>query len=306
MQTDRRVRPPVRSIGSRAQALCRDRLGASPQLGNQLSAANTSIPCSDVAQQSRIMTWSLHVNALVSRASMTETSPSVTLTPAGTARGIATGLPMLGSGFVYGLAFGTLAASAGLSFIESVLMSVLVFSGTAQIAVVQIWSSQPSALAAGVIVLIANVRYVLLSASLRPWLGGLPAWKAALPLTFLVDGAYAAGMRAKATGATDAGALLGPSLASFTGWVTATALGYLSGQLISNPRALGLDFVVIAFCVSAATMMTRNLRDLVPAIAAGFIVVLVDRLSPGPWTIIAAGITAVLVAAWRYKPEAAT
>lgn len=234
---------------------------------------------------------------------MASPSPTVVLTPAGVGRGLLAGLPMLGSGFVYGLAFGTLAASVGLSFLESVLMSALVFSGTAQIAVVQIWQSQPGAIAAALIVLVANVRYVLLGASLRPWLGDLPAWKAMLPLTFLVDGAYAAGMRARAEGETDAGALLGPSLASFSGWVTATGLGYASGQLISNPKAFGLDFVVIAFCAAAATMMAKSARDLVPALVAAVVVVLVDRVSPGPWAVVAAGVTAILVGALRYKAE---
>jgi predicted branched-subunit amino acid permease len=226
------------------------------------------------------------------------------LTVRGIKRGLGQGLPLLGSGFVYGIAFGTLSASVGLSLFESVLMSVLVFSGTAQIAVVQVWQSQPGALAAAVIVLVANIRYLLMSASLRPWLGTLPAWKAALPLVFMVDSAYATGMRARAAGDNDAGMLVGPGIASFTGWVTATAVGYLSGRMIADPKVFGLDFVVVAFCVSAAVMMTRTSRDVWPVVAAAVAVVICERVWPGPWAIVAAGITAVIVGAIRYRAPA--
>jgi predicted branched-subunit amino acid permease len=230
---------------------------------------------------------------------------TATLTLAGVRAGLATGLPLLGSGFVYGIAFGALAASMGLSALESVLMSILVFSGTAQIAVVQVWKSEPGIVAAFLIVLIANMRYLLMSASLRPWLGSLPLWKAALPLYFMVDSAYATGMRARAAGNPDAGAMLGPAIASFSGWVTATGLGYLTGQLVADPRRFGLDFVVIAFCVSAATLVAKSTRDVVPPLAAVAAIVLVDRLWPGPWVILAAATAGIVAGAIRFKPVTA-
>lgn len=228
-------------------------------------------------------------------------STAATFSRGGFWRGFAHGVPLFGSGFVYGIAFGTLAASAGLTLLESVLMSVLVFSGTAQIAVVQVWQSHPVPLAAAGIVLIANVRYFLMSASLRPWLGGLARWKAFLALAFMVDSAYAMAMRARADGDNDAGMLAGPGAASFLGWVIATGLGFLSGRAITDPRALGLDFVVVAFCVSAAVMMSRTTRDFRAAIAAALVVVLCERFMPGPWTIIAAGLTAVVAGMALYR-----
>jgi predicted branched-subunit amino acid permease len=230
--------------------------------------------------------------------------PRITVT--GVADGARRDLPLLASGFVYGLAFGSLAATQGLSLVEATLMSVLVFSGTAQIAVVQIWSSQPGLVPAAMIVLIANVRYVLMSASLRPWLGTVSPWRVYPLLTFMVDSAYAQGLRSRADGNEDAGIILGSGLASFTGWVIATALGFVSGQLFANPRAIGLDFVVIAFCLAAATVMARILgtpRKLLPALVAGLIIVVIDRVFPGPWTVVAAGLAAAIVGAVLHTPE---
>ncbi len=230
---------------------------------------------------------------------------NITLT--GIIAGFRRGLPLLASGFVYGLAFGTLAASMGLSMFEATLMSALVFSGSAQIAVMQIWPSQPGLLPAALIVLVANVRYVLMSASLRPWLADVSHWRVYPLLAVLVDSAYALGLRSRAEGNEDAGVIMGSGLASFVGWVTATAVGFVSGRLFADPRAIGLDFVVIAFCLAAATDMARMLpgwRNIVPAIAAGCVIVAIEHVYPGPWTLVAACLTAAVKAAILFDPKA--
>lgn len=228
------------------------------------------------------------------------------ITRTGVVDGARRGLPLLASGFVYGLAFGSLAASMGLSLVEATLMSILVFSGTAQIAVVLIWPSQPGLLPAALIVLIANIRYALMSASLRPWLDQVSPWRVYPLLTFMVDSAYALGLRSRAEGNQDAGIIMGSGLASFTGWVISTAIGFVSGQLFANPKAIGLDFVVIAFCLAAATSMARLVRTprgFVPALVAGAVIIVVDRLLPGPWTVVAAGLAAAITGAVLYDPE---
>lgn len=229
--------------------------------------------------------------------------PAPDLTVDGFMRGVRIGLPIGGSGFIYGLAFGSMAGGQGLSALESMVMSALVYSGTAQIAIVQIWGTAPALLPVVLIVFVANIRYVLMGAALRPWLGGLAAWKSHLALFFMVDGAFALATRAKADGDQDVGLLLGAGIASYIGWVTATGLGHLSGQLLADPRALALDFVVIAFCASTAAVMMRGLIDVWPPAAAAAVVIAVDRISPGPWAIVAAGLAAAVVAMARYRPK---
>lgn len=229
----------------------------------------------------------------------------VTLTRAGIATGARMALPFMVSSVIYGIAFGLMAQAVGLSNLEATLMSALVFSGTAQVAVLQAWSMTGGLVAPFLIVLVANVRYILMGAALRPWLGTLRAREVAAPLFFLVDGGFALAMRSRAAGNPDAGMLLGACTCSFVGWVIGTALGGLTGQLITNPRAIGLDFVVISFCAAAATMIARGVRDFVPAIVAAVAIIALDRFYPGPWAVVAGGIAAAVVGALRYRaPEA--
>lgn len=225
----------------------------------------------------------------------------VTLTRAGVLAGTRMALPFMVSSIIYGIAFGLMAQAVGLSNLEATLMSALVFSGTAQVAVLQAWAMTTSLAAPFLIVLVANVRYILMGAALRPWLGTLKARQVAAPLFFLVDGGFALAMRSRAAGNPDAGVLLGACVCSFCGWVVGTALGGFTGQLITNPRSIGLDFVVISFCAAAATMIARGVKDFVPPLVAAIAIVALDRFYPGPWAVVAGGVAAAIVGALRYR-----
>ncbi len=230
-------------------------------------------------------------------------TPSVTLTRAGLRRGALLALPFSASSVVYGVAFGLLATGTGLTKLEAVLMSALVFSGSAQVAVLQTWTQNVALLAVFITVLVANIRYVLMSAALRAWLAPLGPLRAMLVLLPLVDGSFAIAFRERARGDTDAGVLLGSSLISWSGWVAGTALGTVAGQLITNPKAIGLDFIIVAFCAASATLMLRTRADLWPAAAAVGAVVVTERFAPGPWTVAVAGLAAAIVGALRYGDD---
>lgn len=230
---------------------------------------------------------------------------SVTLTRSGLGRGVRFSLPFCASSIVYGLAFGLLAMGAGLSATESLLMSSLVFSGSAQVVVLQTWADHPSLVAIFVAVLVANVRYILMGAALRAWLAPLGSIKTSLALLPLVDGSFVISLRERARGDFDAGVLIGSSLVSYVGWVVGTGLGMFAGRIIANPKAIGLDFIIVAFCAASAAMLLRSRGDLWPAAAAITAVVACEKFAPGPWAIVAACIAAAIVGALRYKPSAA-
>jgi predicted branched-subunit amino acid permease len=228
----------------------------------------------------------------------------ITMTRAGMQRGATLALPFCISSVAYGLAFGLLAVGVGFSTLEAILMSALVFSGTAQVAVVQAWSGQPSLLVVLVTVLVANLRYILIGAALRPWLAPLGTLKATFALLPLVDGSYALSSRARAAGDQDAGLLVGSAMISYTGWVAGTGLGTVAGQIIPNPRAWGLDFIIVGFCAASAALLLRTRGDVLPAVAAAAAVILCEHFAPGPWTVVAAGLAGAVVAAILYRPSA--
>ena len=209
--------------------------------------------------------------------------------------------------FFYGAAFGLLAREAGLSLAEALAMSSFVYSGTAQLATVSAIAAAPSEIAdaaAAILaaVLLLNARYLLYSAALRPWLGGMPASKVYPTLFFMGDGNWVLSMQAHATGERDGGFVLGSGIAMFAPWLLGTVAGLLAGGLIANPALLGLDFLLVAFSAAMGAAMLKLQKNWSSVIAAALVALVVDRLAPGGWTIVAAGLAGGFVTFVRWRP----
>ncbi len=213
------------------------------------------------------------------------------------------GAPAIG-GLAFGIAFGLLADQAGLALSTAVLMSMLVYSGTAQFVSLQAWGDPiPLAAICGAI-LATNARYVLLGASVRPWFQGVGRVKTYGSLFLLSEGNWAPALRERLEGRHDAAYLFGCGLAMYATWVSATAIGHVLGRLIPDPKAFGIDFVLLAFFTVVAAGVWRGRRDVAPLVAAVVVALAVGRLAPGHWYILAGGLAGSLVAALRGEHDA--
>lgn len=220
-------------------------------------------------------------------------------TAAGFRRGFVGGQPLAPGTFIYGAVFGVLASEKGLAWIEALLMSVLVYSGSAQLAVLQNWSSAPLLAPLLATVLLINARYVLYSASVQPWLAGATRTQAFATLFFLGDGNWALAMREYHAGDRDGAWLFGSGVATALPWVLGTVVGHVVGHSVPNPASLGLDFMLVAFAAGIGYSVFRGRSDLWPAAAAVAVALLLVRWLPG-WTIVGAGLAAGLVGAARH------
>lgn len=203
--------------------------------------------------------------------------------------------------FVWGLAIGLMGREAGLSALESTLMSALVYSGTAQAATVGGLAAGASLLAGVLTVVMLNARYLLYGASLRPWLGQAGPAQAYASLFFLGDANWAMSLKAHADGEYDAAFILGSGVAGYLPWVSGTAVGAAAGAWIADPRMLGVDFLLPAFCFAMAIDLFRTRADFAPALAAAAVAGLLDRFAPSGWTLVAAGLAGGLTAWLRYE-----
>jgi 4-azaleucine resistance transporter AzlC len=261
-------------------------------------------------------------------------------TAAGLRRGFVAAQPLAIGVFVYGVTFGLLAFDSGLSVFEAVLMSATVYSGSAQTATVGALASGAGIVASVATVLLLNARYLLYGAALRPWLGQVDARRAYASLYFLGDGNWLLSMRAYEAGEHDAGYVFGSGVAMFLPWTVGTLLGNVIGLWIPSPQMLALDFLLVAFCAAMGVAMLRahstapalRARDersgaaaradeTAPALrardersgaaaraqapwwpvaAALVAALLADRLAPGGWAIVAAGLAGALAAYLRH------
>ncbi|MFC6655272.1 AzlC family ABC transporter permease [Roseibium salinum] len=115
---------------------------------------------------------------------------NVTLSLKGCVQGAAMCIPVSPGIIALGAAFGTVAVQKGLTFLETLMINSLVFAGASQFVAMEVYSDPLTwgALVAMVGVTGAvNMRMLLIGASLRPWLGRVPAHKTYPALFFLTD-----------------------------------------------------------------------------------------------------------------------
>jgi predicted branched-subunit amino acid permease len=209
---------------------------------------------------------------------------------AGFVEGMRLTLPFIPGTAVFAMALGTIAAQKGLSVTDTAIMSAVVYAGAGQLLALEIWPQHftlAAVAALALVTLTVNLRFVLMSAALRPWFGPLPAWQAYPTLFFTTDSTWLISMRYHAGGGWDAGIFLGSGVMLWSAWVTTTALGYLVGAQIAQPERFGLDLILPVFFSAFMVPLWRGPRRAIPWVVAGLVALAVAWLVPGSWFIIA-------------------
>jgi 4-azaleucine resistance transporter AzlC len=207
-------------------------------------------------------------------------------------------LPVAISIASYGVVWGVLAGQAGLSSLEVLLMSGIVYAGASQFVAIDMWS--PVALPIASIVIataVINLRMLLMTATLRPQFETMPRWRALLAMFLVSDEVWAMTMAAHAKGGGGAAFMLGAGTLAWIAWVGSTLTGRLLGAVIDNPAAYGLDFAFTATFLALLFSMWKGRGDLVPWLAGGAIAIGVSMVVPGTWHIIAGGLGGSFIAA---------
>jgi 4-azaleucine resistance transporter AzlC len=238
----------------------------------------------------------------VSRSRVEEGENATTFTLRGTLEGAKLCIPIVISGFAIGLVFGVLARQAGLSVAESVLMSVLVFSGAAQFVVLGLWATPLPVATIALTTLVVGLRHLLMGAALSPWFSKLGRLKAYGSVFFMADENWALTMGEFSKGRRDAALLLGGGLAMFVSWTSSTLIGRTIGGALRDPARWGLDFAFTAVFLALLVGMWRGRSDLLPWAVAAVVAVAAHQWLPGQWYILLGGLAGSLTGAVRREP----
>jgi len=193
----------------------------------------------------------------------------------------------------YGLAFGLLGPTVGLSGPATLAMSLLVFAGSSQFIALGLVGAGASYPLIVLTTLVINLRHLLYAASLGPYLGKLPErWKPALSF-LLTDEAYAVTIDRFRQPGMAPGPLfyLGVGLAVYVDWNVSTAVGLVLGGLVPGPAALGLDFALPATFIGLLVPQLRSRASWVTLAVAAAATLVLSGL-PGRLDVLAAIILA--------------
>jgi 4-azaleucine resistance transporter AzlC len=209
-------------------------------------------------------------------------------------------LPVAISVAAYGLVWGVLARGAGLSLVEVMMMSGLVFAGSAQFVALDLWTATPSSLPIGPLILaalIVNLRYLLLTATLRPLYPDKGLWRGALSMYLVTDENWAMTVAAMSRGGGSVAFLMGGGVLAWFSWMSTNLIGYGLGSAIDDPARWGLDFAFTATFLALLLGMWKGRGDIVPWLVAALTAIATAQFVEGSWHILVGGVAGSLAGA---------
>jgi 4-azaleucine resistance transporter AzlC len=219
--------------------------------------------------------------------------------------GVRDELPLLVGVIPFGLIYGVLALSAGIPAGQAQAMSSVIFAGSAQFITAQLFGHGTPALVIVMTAAVVNLRHMLYSASLAPYLQKLkPAWKWTLGY-LLTDEAYAVVITRfqrednPVPGAETADHkhwyFLGAGLALWTTWQLSTATGIFIGAQV--PASWSLEFTLALTFIALVVPNLKDRPSLGAALAAGVTAVVAYNL-PYKLNLVSAALVGILVGMW--------
>lgn len=180
-------------------------------------------------------------------------------------------LPIILGYVPVGFAYGVLAQKSGLSGINTILMSVLVFAGSAQLIAVGLFAAGAAPLAIVATTFVVNLRHLLMSAALAPYLRAWSKTRLALFAYQMTDETFALHANRFAKGETGAGETFGINVIAQSAWVGGTVLGLAASTLITDIRPIGLDYALPAMFIALLLGQLKSRQHLAVAVIAGLL-----------------------------------
>ena len=218
----------------------------------------------------------------------------------GVLRGARDAAPLVVGTFPFGLVVGVISDAKGLSLLEALVMSGLVFAGSSQLLALELWTEPAPIAAATLAAFVVNIRMAPMGAALAPWLDRLRGVRLWGTLATLVDHSYAMSAAEQRRGGRDAGYLLGVGLALWTFWMIAVGVGHVFGSAVRLPPGHPLYFAAIAtFCAILVPVWQGVRRDLLPwTLAAGIALLAWWGGLGAPWPLLAGALSGAALGAW--------
>ncbi len=210
-------------------------------------------------------------------------APSRAIVRDGIAVGIATG--------AYGLSFGAISVASGLDVWQSCALSLLVFTGASQFALVGVIGGGGAPALAAVSGLLLGSRNTLYGLKVSPLLGWR-GWRRVAAAHLLIDESTAMSVTRETREHARVG-YLATGLSVFVLWNLATLAGALAGDSLGDPRTYGLDAAVGGAFLALLWPRLDSTRNRVAAVLGAAVALAVVPVTPGGVPVLAASVVAV-------------
>ena len=220
-------------------------------------------------------------------------------------RGAKLATPIILGYLPVGFAFGVLAVQAGMTPVTVALMSLFVYAGSSQLIAAGLLGAGAGTAGIVLTTFIVNLRHMLMSAALTPY---LKHWSKPLQAWFayeLTDESFAANLGRFYASGVNTGEALGCNLGSHIGWLAGSVLGALFDSAIGDIKPLGLDFALPAMFIALLLPHLAVPRRLLAVFAGGFLSLIFALAGAGQWNVVLATLCGASLAAFLPAPKTA-
>lgn len=157
-------------------------------------------------------------------------------------------------------AFGVIARASGFSTITVILMSVIIYAGSAQFTTVSMLAAGSPIASIVFATFMVNSRMILMSTTVAPFFKKDSLGKGMLIGTLLTDESFALAMNKLnyTNGKMNFSWFNTENIISYSTWVIATMIGALLGNFIEDPKKLGLDFANVAMFIGLLYLQVNS------------------------------------------------
>ncbi|MBN1814127.1 MAG: AzlC family ABC transporter permease, partial [Anaerolineae bacterium] len=184
---------------------------------------------------------------------------------------------------------GVLAQKAGLSALNTLLMSLIVYAGSAQLIAVGLFAGGAPPLSIILTTFVVNLRHLLFSAAVAP---SLKRWRKVELAAFayeLTDETFAVhSAQFVSEGVPGRAEVFATNVTAQVSWVLGTALGILVDQVIADVKPLGLDYALPAMFIALLVLQIKERIQVAVALLAGVVSVGLFLVGLNQWNVIVA------------------
>ena len=186
----------------------------------------------------------------------------------------------------FGLVFGVLGIASGLTALQTILMSSIIFGGASQVVFAQLWSIGASPIVTGGSVAIINSRHIIYSANISKYISVLSLrWRLALGY-LLTDEAFAISFQEFENRNRFAHYhLLGGGLTLWVFWQISTVTGVFLGANI--PPYLNLEFAIPLTFIAIILPKLTSTAQISTAVTSSIVAIFGHEIPYGLWIIVA-------------------
>lgn len=197
-------------------------------------------------------------------------------------------LPVVWGYLPSSIAFGLMWYEAHLSLGTALVMSLLVFAGSAQYIAVGLVAGGQTLFVIALTTFIVNLRHLLFASSLAPKLSKWKVWQQILFGLELTDETFAVNHSLSLKQDLLAKYAVPSNIMAHSTWIAGTALGYLIGSWIPDLKVFGFDYALPAMFIALICILMQESFTILLGLLSGALALVLIVYNFDSWSIILA------------------